>query len=83
MTATASETATKKEPNPSSVKPEVKTEDGAEDMDVDGGNKDAKPGKDGKTGGVAPPRRMSLNRLRQLLDAAPFPLPADAEDIFR
>ena len=70
------ETATKKEPNPSSVKPEVKTEDGAEDMDVDGGNKDAKPGKDGKTGGVAPPRRMSLNRLRQLLDAAPFPLPA-------
>ena len=77
------ETATKKEPNPSSVKPEVKTEDGAEDMDVDGGNKDAKPGKDGKTGGVAPPRRMSLNRLRQLLDAAPFPLPPDEEDIFR
>jgi histone demethylase JARID1 len=52
-------------------------------MDVDGGNKDAKPGKDGKTGGVAPPRRMSLNRLRQLLDAAPFPLPPDEEDIFR
>ena len=30
--------------------------------------------------GVAPPRRMALTRLRELLDAAPFPLPpADAE----
>ena len=30
--------------------------------------------------GVAPPRRMTLNRLRELLTAAPFPLPrADVE----
>ena len=76
------EATTKKEP--AEVKAEVKAEDGVQDaMDVDAKDANAKPNKDGKTGGVAPPRRMSLNRLRQLLDAAPFPLPAEEEEMFR
>ena len=61
---------------------EVKAEDGVQDaMDVDAKDANSKPNKDGKTGGVAPPRRMSLNRLRQLLDAAPFPRPSEEEEI--
>jgi len=33
--------------------------------------------------GVAPPRRMALARLRELLHAAPFPLPPADADSFQ